>query len=198
MVDMNSVKDRQKEMKAAIGEISSVQKVAEHIRQEYVEDGKVNINVQVDELYNPMSMGNFRQLSSDIFDYVDETANLLPAIVPLRVILHGVAEEDRAGVPDMFMMHYKIAAQDKLWDQRVNRTKMVYMTVIGLVFILVYLFFGLMQEDNLFLEILSIIGSFSLWEAANCFMVKRVEINRELEKVAQFLTAEIVFDDGQE
>ena len=37
--------------------------------------------------------------------------------------------------------------------------------------------------------------SFSLWEAANCFMVKRVEINRELEEVAQFLTAEIVFDD---
>ena len=195
MVDKNSAKERQKEMRAAIDEISDVRKVAAYVKQEYVEDGKVNINVQVDELYDPMSMGKFRQLNSSIFDYIDEAASLIPSIVPLRVILHGVEEEDREGVPDMFKLHYQLAAQEKLWDQRVNRTKMVYMTAIGLVFILLFLFFGMRQEDNLFLEILSIIGSFALWEAANCFMVKRVEINRELEKAAQFLTAEIVFDE---
>ena len=194
MADQISAKARKKELRAAINEGRSVRKIAEHINREYMKDGRAVIHVNVQELYNPLSMGNMRQMNSDIFGYIEEAANILPSLVPLRVVLHGVDEEDRERVPDLFRLHYHLVAQDHLWDQRMNRRKMLYMTGVGLIFIAAYLFFALRQEDNLFLEILSVIGSFSLWEAANCFLVERREINKALNETAQFLTMEIAFE----
>ena len=147
----------------------------------------------VEDLYNPLSMGKFRRLSSDIFDYVEEDAELIPSLLPIRVVLHGVDEEEREKVPELFRMHYRTVAQDQIWEQRTNRMKMIYMTVVGAAFILAYLFFALRQEDNLFLEILSVIGSFALCEAVNCFLVERRSIQRMLYKTAQFMTAEVTF-----
>lgn len=193
MADRIYTRARRKELRAAIDEGRSVRKIAEHINREYMEDGKAVIHVNVQELYNPLSMGNMRQLNGDIFDYIEQSANLLPSMVPIRAVLHGVAEEDRKQVPDLFRLHYRLVAQDRLWDQRMNRWKMFYMTGVGLIFILAYLFFAFRQEDDLFLEILSVIGSFSLWEAANCFLIERREINKALNETAQFLTMEIAF-----
>ena len=162
MSDRIFTKTRRKELLKAIHEEHNLRKAAEYISKDYMEDGKAAIHVNIDDLYNPMSLSNLRQLNGDIFSYVEESANLLPAMMPLRVIMHGVDEEDRKLAPDLFKMHYRLMMQDQFWDQRKNRTKMIYMTVIGVIFIPAYLFFALRQEDSLFLEVLSITGSFSL------------------------------------
>ncbi len=186
---------RYRELKEAIQESRNVRKNKEHINQLYIIDGKANIHVNVGELYNPLSMGNLRQLDGRIFDYIEESTNLLPPKVPIRVILHGVPVEERRVIPSLFTMHYHFVAQDKLWDQRTNRHKMVFMTAVGLLFIGAYLFLGKRQGDNLLLEILNIIGWFSLWETVNCLLVERHEIKRSLMETAQFMTMEITFGD---
>ena len=72
---------------------------------------------------------------------------------------------------------------------------MLQRTVIGVVFLGLYLMLALKRDDTLFLEILSVIGSFSLWEAANCYLVERREIKRHMRETAQFLTMEIQFEE---
>ncbi|MCR4707440.1 MAG: hypothetical protein K5746_05770 [Clostridiales bacterium] len=84
----------------------------------------------------------------------------------------------------------------QLWEQRFNSLKMLYMVLIGVAFILLYLLLAYNQDDNLFLEILSVIGSFAMWEAANCFFLERMEIKKKLYDTAQLLTAEVAFEDG--
>ena len=184
---------RRKELKAALSADRGAAKTAGPAGQECIRDGKADIRVRVEDLYNPLSVSGSRRLNSDLFDFVEESANLLPSLVPIRVVLHGVDAEDREKVSDLFRMHYRAAAQEQIREQRMNRLKMICMTAVGIVFILAYLFFGQRQEDSLFLEVLSVIGSFSLWEAVNCFLVECRSIQRALYKTAQFLTAEVAF-----
>ncbi len=185
---------RRMELDKVIFEMRNVRKVTEFIHNEFMEDGKAVIHVNVDELYNPLSMGNLRQLNGDIYEYIEDTANLLPSMIPLRVILHGVDEKERENVKNLFRFHYQADMQDRLWDYRLNNTKTVYLAVIGLVLILAYLFYALLYDDSLLLQVLSIIGSFALCEAAGCFMLDRRSIKDSMYETAQFLTAEIGFD----
>ena len=190
-----AIRGRRKELREAIEERRSVVRLAEYIDEELVEDGKVTVRIKVDELYKPMSMGNLRQLNSDIFDYVEHCVNLVPSLIPIRLVFYGVKKKDREHVPELFRLHYDAVMQDRLWDLRMNRLRMLSMMVLGLVFIAAYLYFALTTEGRLFLELLSVIGSFALWDALNCFIIERRKINRVMDETAQFLTAEIDFED---
>ena len=189
------LQNRRKTLKAAIDEGRSIREVTDYVHREFMEDDKLVIHLNVDELYDPLCTDRFRQLNGDIFEYVERCAKPMPVFVPLKVVMFGVDEEDRKTVPELFKLHYRIELQDDIWNQRLNLTKMIVMGAIGVAAIMAFLYFALRQDDNLFLELLSVVGSFSLWEVANCFMLERRAINRTLYKTAQFLTAEIVFDE---
>lgn len=195
MTDKNYEKARRKELKEAVSKWRSIRKVTEAVRQECMEDGKGIIHVQADELYNPLSAGKIGHMNEGIFDYIEQCAGLLPAMVPLVVILHGVDEADRENVPFMYKQHYELAMQEQFRDKHLNGLKTLYMAIIGSLLIVIYLVLALVREGTLFLEILSIVGSFALCEAAGGFMVQRHQINRELIVTAQYLTAEIRFEE---
>jgi len=179
---------RMKELKQAIRD-QERKNTVDALKNELI-NGKAEIHVNVDELYNPLSFRNV--LNDDIFDYIETRANLLPSMVPLRVILHGVPHGEQSSVPTLVMQHYQSVMQDHLWDKRSNTYKMLSMILIGVLFLGAYIILAVNREDSLFLEILSIIGSFSLWEAANCYLVERRDIRRALMETAQFLTMEII------
>ena len=189
------MQNRRKELKAAIDEGRDFRKTAEMIHREYMEDDKLDIHINVDDLYDPLSTEKFRQLNGDIFDYVERCAKLIPVHVPIRLILRGVEEEDKADVPALFKRHYQIELQDDFWAQRVNKIKMICLLAVGVIALMIFMYFAFRHDDNLFLEILSIIGSFSVWEAVNCFLVEGLEIRKTLHKTAQFLTTEIEFEE---
>ena len=185
-----------KVLKKAIDDERSILELTEELAEEFIVDGKAVIPVNVgDQLYDPLSMGHLLQLNSDIFGYIEESANLLPSQVPLRVIMHGVAEEDRARVVRLYKEHYELVVQDRLWDERKNRLRIIFSSVIGILFIMAYLFFAITKEGTLFLELLSVIGSFALWDAADCFTVDRYAIKKSLEEAAQYMLAEVDFSD---
>ena len=53
-----------------------------------------------------MSLSGHQQMNPEIFDFIEQAANLLPSLVPIRLILHGVPKEDQPLVPDMVREHY--------------------------------------------------------------------------------------------
>ena len=69
------------------------------------------------------------------------------------------------------------------------------MVAVGVMFLSLYFFFALREDDGLFLELLSVIGSFALWEAADCFLLERRAITRDMMNIAQHMTQEVVFPD---
>lgn len=187
--------ERKRELDAVIREADRIGEIEKQITADW-SDGKANIHVYVDEPYHPLS--GKTQLDDSLFAYMESQANLLPSLVPIRVILHGVPEMEQETVSKLMREHYQTVMQDQLWDKHSSQRRMLYLTLIGTAFLGVYLLLALNREDSLFLEILSVIGSFSLWEAANCFLLERREIRRSLQETAQFITAEIAFASAEE
>ncbi|MBR3251841.1 MAG: hypothetical protein IKF80_09030 [Erysipelotrichaceae bacterium] len=186
---------REKELIGAIKEGVNIHIHAKDYLEDIMEDNKASIHVNVNDLYDHVSMGKFLQLDSSIFDYIEKSANLLSVAIPLRIIMHNVDKKEQENVKRLYKIHYQAEIQDILWDQRILYTKMIVMTLIGVAFILLYIFFALQKEDNLFLEILSIIGSFALSETVGSYLLERPRMKNDLLVRSQFLTAEIRFEE---
>ena len=193
-----SRKERRKELRNAVKEAKKIQNKAKQIIEERSIDGRVEIPVKAENLYNSLSMGDFKQLNSFIFSYVEDCANLLPPPVPLRIVMHNVKKEEREGVEELFKFHYRLKIQDLLWDQKITCVKAVSLFVLGAIFILAYFYFALYRDDTLFTEILSVIGSFGLSGAITCLLTDIPTLQNSMIEYSHFLTAEVTFTDEEQ
>lgn len=192
-------KARKNQLRKVVQGKDSVQTLHHYIDQEYMDDdGYAVIDVclyEELEIYAPMSMGRQRDLNPEIYDFIEQKAYMIPAQIPLKIRFHGkrLSDDEKEEIRRLLSEHYTVILHDKAWDKRNNGRKLLGMTVVGVVFLSLYFFFALKREDGLFLEILSVIGSFALWEAADCFLLERRDINMEMFNTAQHLTQEVEF-----
>ena len=66
------------------------------------------------------------------------------------------------------------------------------MFVIGILAISLWLFVA-RRTENLLVEILSIIGSFALWEAVNIWIVEKPVMRMEENRLKKMMQAEVKF-----
>ena len=195
-----SPRERREQLKRTVRDQARLRTLRRYLDEEYMNDEGVGV---IDvclyeglELYDPLSWGRQRELNPEIYDFIGQKANLLPAQVPLRICFHGhVPPEDQEQIRRLMAEHYSLELQDRMWDLRSNRHKLIGMVAVGVVFLSLYFFFALREDDGLFLELLSVIGSFALWEAADCFLLERRAITRDMMNIAQHMTQEVVFLD---
>ncbi len=169
---------------------------------ERIRDGDGNAVVDVDlgsvELYDPLSMKGERDLNGEIYDYIAAQTNVIPAHVPLRLRLHGeFSEAEQAQIRESMHRHYTMKSFDISWDLIANFRKMLLLAIFGAAVLAVYLFLALTGKNALFTEILSIIGSFSLWEAADAFLLERPHLRREFKNNEQNLNQKVEFVSGR-
>ncbi len=160
------------------------------------EDGNavIDVNLCEESLYEPLSLKGDKDLSGEIYDYIEAQANVIPAHIPLRIRMHGdILEEDRAKIPEIMHRHYTMKSFDIAWDLMANLRKMLFLAIFGLAVLAVYLVLALTGKNVLFTEILSIVGSFSLWEAADALLLERPHLRREYKNNEQNLNQKIEF-----
>ena len=197
-------KARKDQLHKVVENKESIQSLHQYIEQEYMDaDGYAVIDICLYdglEWVDPMSMGRQRDLNPEIYAFIERKANIIPAQIPLKLRFHGdgvsVPEQDE--IRRLLAEHYTVVLHDKIWDKRNNRRKLVGLFAVGLAFLSLYFFFALQREDGLFLEVLSVIGSFAVWEAADCLILERREINTEILNTAQNLTQDVEFVSGED
>lgn len=161
------------------------------------EQGRAVIDVNAsdkEELYNPLSLGGSRDLSDEVYGYIDAQANVIPAEVPLVVRFHGSFDEnERRDVKNLMHRHYTLKSFDIMWDAAANLKKMTGLIIFGVLVLAAYFYISFATDNIMFAEILSIIGSFSLWEAADAFLLERPRLKRERRNIEQNLKQTIEF-----
>lgn len=200
MAEHLTLRERREQLKRTVRDQARLGTLRRYLDEEYMNgEGVGVIDVCLYEgldLYDPLSWGRQRELNPEIYGFIEQKANLIPAQVPLRICFHGhVPPEDQAQIRRLMAEHYSLELQDRMWDMRSNRHKLIGMVAVGVVFLSLYFFFALREDDGLFLELLSVIGSFALWEAADCFLLERRAITRDMMNIAQHMTQEVVFQD---
>ena len=147
-------------------------------------------------LYNPLSLGESRDLSDDVYNYIDAQANVIPAEVPLVVRFHGsFSDEEKENIKRIMQRHYTMKSFDITWDTASNLKKMIGLIIFGVAVLAAYFYISFATNNIMFAEILSIIGSFSLWEAADSFLLERPRLRRERRNLEQNIRQTIEFTD---
>lgn len=160
------------------------------------EEGNAVVDVDLGEtaVYDPLSLKGQKDLNGEIYDYIESQTNVIPAAVPLRIRFHGdFAAEEQEEIRGMMHRHYVMKEFDISWDLIANFRKMLLLAVFGALVLALYLYLALTSENALMTEILSIVGSFSLWEAADALLLERPRLRREHKNNEQSLNEKVEF-----
>lgn len=161
-------------------------------------DGKAQIDINLYdgvELFNPLTFEKQRDLNNDIYDLVDSKLYTIPLIHPVRLCFRGnipdlqTQEEVRAVIQE----HYMYTFRDKEEDLRINLFKTIGLAVFGAILLAIYFALELASSNPVFMELLSIAGWVAAWEAVDCWLLQRKEIQLEYMYAGQAALSEVVF-----
>lgn len=177
--------------------------INEFIQKEHLVEGdnaviyiKINDDTQ---LYNPFSYGDQLVINQDIVDYIDSKAHNIPVRYPLRICFVGDLQvEDKKKIQNLLYEYYFLALQNKKIDLHRNFIKIIALFIIGTTFLLLWFALEAYELGQLFSEIVSIIGTFALWEVADFYILERTEIKMEYVYAGQIATASIDFFSANE
>ncbi len=176
--------------------------MAGYIRKEYIgPDGKGRILIRIPEGYevlDPLTMDQQKELNQEIFDCIDRKSDLIPSAVKLRIEFHGRAfsEEEQDEIRNLVREHYQVEQFERQWDLDANLVQFWKMILIGTLFLSLY-FVLEVSEYEFFTEIISVIGSFSLWTAAELRLIDRRALKKQMIWIEQVKSAELIFKGDQ-
>lgn len=171
------------------------------VASEYLSpDGKAQIDVALYgdiELFDPLSIGKQRELNAGIYDYIDRKLYTIPTLYEIRVCFHGKLPEgtSKEEIKNILTEHYAFIFRDKEADLRINSLKMLGLTACGIAFLALYFALELSNLKPLFVEFLSIMGTFALWEAVDCWLLERKSLKIERLYAGQAVLSEVGFED---
>lgn len=172
------------------------EELIEYLKQIRDDEGYavVNINLEGNEIYDPYSMKEQKDLCGEIYEYIDAQTNVVPAEIPLRIKFYGdVPAEEQEEIRRMMHRHYTQKTYDVSWDLVANLRKMLLLAIFGVCVLAAYFFVVFKYDQPIFSEVLSVIGTFSLWEAANSLLLERPHLRREYKNIEQNLAQRIEF-----
>ena len=153
---------------------------------------EIQLNVKNEEdLYNSFDKFN-KTLSDDVYSYINNRVEL--AHITDKIVIE-VNPENKID-SNNFIQAYNtyIDEQRELVEKegKFNTTKQIWLLSIGILFIVLSLI--LSEKLNVvFLEIISTIGSFSIWESANSWLIERKIVKAKKMKLKWLKNAEIMF-----
>ena len=151
---------------------------------------KINIDRE-DELYNTFDKFD-ETLSEDLITYINNKAEmtLIKEKENIEIISTEKIDEDK------FKKAFEKYCNEQFFKinrhQKLNRTKEIWLLIIGILFIA----FSISLADKInviVLEIISTIGSFSIWEAANSWLLESKSIKLDKLKILKLKNSEIRF-----
>ena len=198
---MNNIK---KEVKEKINEYSKKEYLDKYVESEFLSDnGDANIYIKInskEELFDSKTIGNQKDLNSDIYEFLDSKASILSSDVQINLYILGLnlTEEEKEEVRNLIKEHYAIEIYKKQKEHRRIEIKVFRLLLIGIIFTIFYALTLKYSNYDLFNEILLFIASFSIWEAFDFILYDLIDIKREREFITQKLLIDIYFskDEG--
>jgi len=173
----------------------------EFAKNKYVDDeGVANIHIYVDsiDIYDPMTDPKNPSLSDEIINHIEKESYYIPTDYPIRVVLHSSKDLDEADIEKKLKEHYWKEVADKDDDLKTNMFISIVLFVIGLVFLSAFFILqSIPNTTDLFNEIFSIVGSFSIWESVDYFLLNRGALRVEYLNRAQLALLSIKVSDNE-
>ena len=168
------------------------------VEERLQEDGRVRIDVNVPdetELFDSLAPEGSGKLNPNVIRYIDEQAYFVPAEYDLTVNFVGreVSPQQQKQIENALHDHYNMQVYDKLDDIKNNRRLGIFLMVFGVLALAAYFFITLFAKNPVFEEVVSIVGTFSIWEAVDCWLINGHHTKVELNNALQMALIKITF-----
>lgn len=189
-------KNRMELLKADIKDKYSNKKFVE---QRLQPDGSVKIDVNLpeeSELFDPMAPEKYNQLNPEILQYIDNQTYFVPAQYNITVNFVGreLSASQQKRVEEALHDHYNMQVYDKLDDIKSNRALGIFLMIFGVVALAAYFFITMFAENVVFHEVVSIVGTFAIWEAVDCWLINGHHTKVELNNALQMAMLKVTFN----
>ena len=153
---------------------------------------EIQLNISNEEqLYNSFDKFN-KTLSDDVYSYINSRIEFSHITDKIEIVVNS----DEKINNENFINSYNTYIDEQLnlaeKEGKLNTTKQIWLLLIGVLFIAISLMFN-EKLNVIFLEIVSTIGSFSLWESANSWLIERKVIVGKKLKLKRLKNAKISF-----
>jgi len=144
-----------------------------------------------DDLYNRFDPSR-RKLSDDVLKYIMECMPSYRIGGSHRLVIRSASPVDEDRVRSVFAENLDVAIADTKVEKRHNTLNQLRLFIIGIAFISIWLVAST-YLDGLWPEVLSIIGSFSVWEAANIWIKENPGVKARRIVLESLKESDIVF-----
>ena len=152
------------------------------------------------ELYNPLSFGADRDISDAIYQFIDRHARIVPDNIPLHLRIHSddVQQKELSDIRDIIRRHYSIQTYDATVERAWSQNKLVAMLLLGCVTLMLSIWLTITVHAGAITEILSIVASFALCEAASTLFLERPQLKKTYSDIEQSrnMTIELIADEN--
>lgn len=159
-----------------------------------IHDNTAVIYVHADspeDLYQPLSWGMQKDLSDEVYSYLDDRIYYIPIRYDLEIcfLCDSMNPETEQELKKMVQKHYNCILRDKILDERISNYKIIAMVLIGCFFLAIS--FAVDTGIALLNEFLSIAGTFALWEVVDIWFLEKKQIRTEKQNAIQSAAASV-------
>ena len=135
---------------------------------------EIYINVENEnDIYN--TFGGPGELNDEFVDYVIGKLKESEILEPVQLVFQSPEPMNEQRVRDSLSMWIKKERHELQREERANKLHQLWLVIIGVVFVAISIAVELLVSEFSF-TILSTIGAFALWEAANVWIVENPQL----------------------
>lgn len=133
-------------------------------------------------------------LKKEIGEYIERISYDFKTYIPVTIeIKDYFTVEEKEQIKKLIRDYFGLKAGDIVYRMNTNMLKSISLLLVGILFLILYTIFSYQAIDFILKEILSITGSFAIWEFVNSLLMERSSMHLEKLNLGQLLTAEIIF-----
>lgn len=164
-----------------------------------ISDNEAHILIKindVDEIISKNSVKYNEMLELSFIELIDRKVNYMPLDYPMVLEIHNkiLSSEEKILIRKLIKNYYSLKLAEKEMDLKQLKRKINFFLVFGIIIFAIFALLYSQTDFPIITEILSFIGSFSLWESAELKIFEQDTLNEEIIKYKHLSKIRIVFD----
>ena len=169
------------------------------VRDFYLEKNTAYVSVNIDN-YNDVtskySISNYEWLNPEFADYVEETAYYIPIQYDIALDINGhFTKEQEEIIKKTIKEYFGVKLGDAQNDLDTNKLLNILLFVVAVLFLIIFFVVTFYIPSFKFLEPISIISWFIMWELLDNNFIKRQQLRAKKIDLAQLVNMEIKFNE---
>ena len=169
------------------------------VRDFYLEKNTAYVSVNIDnynDVISKYSISNYEWLNPEFADYVEETAYYIPIQYDIALDINGhFTKEQEEKIKKTIKEYFGVKLGDAQNDLDTNKLLNILLFVVAVLFLIIFFVVTFYIPSFKFLEPISIISWFIMWELLDNNFIKRQQLRAKKIDLAQLVNMEIKFNE---